>query len=205
MPNRIHFLLFLAALAVALSCGTRTPTRVPAGTPPASLDVKHIRELLQHVAGADLKPAQVEIKSIAPGTGNDNAVVEARIETAFRLQRENGAWKVAEVRLGDRQWESLDLVEAAVQHEKERRTTGLLQRLAEGLEAYRREKGQFVATEDVSVLLDHLAPRYLGNPLRFDWWGSQFVYHGTPSSYQLLSAGPDRKPGTSDDLVVRSQ
>jgi hypothetical protein len=204
MPNRIFFLLLIASLTVSISCGTRTQTRVPTGTPPAGLDVKRIRELLQHLAGAELKPAQVEIKSISPGTGSDNAVVEARVETAFRFQRESGAWKVAEVRLGDRHWESLELVETALRHEKERRTTGLLKRLADGLEAYRREKGQFVSTEDIAVLLDHLAPRYIGNPLRFDWWGTQFVYRGTATSYQLLSAGADRKSDTKDDLVIEN-
>jgi hypothetical protein len=100
--------------------------------------------------------------------------------------------------------ESLDLVETALRHEKERRTTALLQRLAAGLEAYRREQGQFVTTEDIAVLLDYLAPRYLGDPLRFDWWGTQFVYRGTASSYQLSSAGADRKPGTPDDLVIEN-
>lgn len=204
MPNRIFLPLLIVSLAVLISCGTRTQTRVPTGTPPAGLDVKRIRELLQHLAGADLKPAQVEIKSIAPGTGSDNAVVEARVETAFRFQRESGAWKVAEIRLGDRHWESLELVETALRHEKERRTTGLLKRLADGLEAYRREKGQFVSTEDIAVLLDHLAPHYLGDPLRFDWWGTQFVYRGTAASYQLLSAGADRQPGTKDDLVIEN-
>ena len=106
MPKHIFSLLFLVSLAVSLSCGTRTQTRVPTGTPPAGLDVKRIRELLQHLAGADLKPAQVEIKSISPGTGSDNTVVEARVETAYRFQRESGEWKVAEIRLGDRHWES---------------------------------------------------------------------------------------------------
>ncbi len=204
MPNRICLLLLTVTLAVSMSCGTRTQTRVPSGTPPAGLDVKRIRELLQHLAGADLKPAQVEIKSIAPGTGSDNAVVEARVETAFRFQRANGAWQVAEVRLGDRQWESLELVETALRHEKERRTTGLLKRLAEGLEAYRREQGHFIPTEDIGVLLDYLSPRYIGDQLRFDWWGTQFVYRGTATSYQLLSAGADRKPGTKDDLVIEN-
>jgi hypothetical protein len=204
MPKRIFFLLLTMSLVVLISCGTRTQTRVPTGTPPAGLDVKRIRELLQHLAGADLKPAQVEIKSIAPGTGSDNAVVEARVETAFRFQREGGEWKVAEIRLGDRHWESLELVETALRHEKERRTTGLLKRLADGLDAYRREQGQFVPTEDMAVLLDHLAPRYIGNPLRFDWWGTQFVYRGTAASYQLLSAGDDRKPDTKDDLVIEN-
>ena len=163
-----------------------------------------IRQLLQTVGGANLKPQQVEIKSISSGMGADNAVVEARIETAFRFSRASGDWQVAEIRLGDQQWESIELIELAVRHEKERRTTGLLRRVADGLEAYHREKGQFVPTEDFGVLLDYLSPRYLSDPLRFDWWGTQFVYRGSAASYQLLSAGADRKAGTKDDLVIEN-
>lgn len=197
-------LLSFCVVSFQFACGTRIDSRVPTGTPPAGLDVKRVRALLQNVAGANFSAQQIEIKSISSGIGGDNAIVEARVETAFRLSRSSGDWQVAEVRLGDRQWESLDLVETALRHEKERRTTALLQRLAAGLEAYRREQGQFVTTEDIAVLLDYLAPRYLGDPLRFDWWGTQFVYRGTASSYQLSSAGADRKPGTPDDLVIEN-
>lgn len=205
LKRHLLFVLLLSLLfALALACGTRTATRVPSGTPPAGLNVARIRQLLQTLAGANLKQQQVEIKSISNGTGADNAVVEARLETAFRFSRASGDWQVAEIRLGDQQWESVELIELAVRHEKERRTTGLLRRVADGLEAYRREKGQFVPTEDVGVLLDYLAPRYLPDPLRFDWWGTQFVYRGTAAGYQLLSAGADRKAGTKDDLIIEN-
>jgi hypothetical protein len=209
MPKRkkISWLLVTSLLAVGsslLACGTRIDSRIPTGAPPAGLSVKRVRELLQTMGGANLTPEQVEIKSIAGGIGGDNAVVEARIETAFRLSRSSGDWQVAEVRLGDRQWESLELVENAVRHEKERRTAGLLKRLAESLEAYRREKGQFVPAQDMAVLLDYLVPRYLGDPLRFDWWGTQFSYRGTAQEYQLSSAGADRKAGTKDDLILEN-
>lgn len=197
-------LILLLLIAVALACGTRTATRVPTGAPPAGLSVARIRELLQTVAGANLAKQQVEIKSISEGAGSDNAVVEARIETAFRFARAGGDWRVAEIRLGDRQWESIELIETALRHEKERRTTGLLRRVAAGLEAYRRETGQFVPTDDLAVLLDYLAPRYLSDPLRFDWWGTQFVYRGGVANYQLLSAGADRKAGTGDDLIIEN-
>lgn len=209
MPKRkkipvLLLLLTLLAAGWSLACGTRLDSRVPVGTPPEGLSLKRVRELLQGVGGANFKPQQIEIKSISNGVGGDNAVVEARVETAFRLARTNGAWQVAEVRLGDRQWEALDLVETAVRHEKERRTAALLKRLADGLAAYHREQGKFVETEDVAVLLDYLSPRYLTDPLRFDWWGTQFVYQGTANRYQLSSAGADRKAGTKDDLIVEN-
>jgi hypothetical protein len=156
------------------------------------------------MGGANWSSNQIELKSISNGVGSDNAVVEARVETAFRLAKQNGDWHVAEIRLGDRQWESLDLVEIAVKHEKERRTTGLLQRIADGLQAYQREKGQYPASGEISALLDYLAPRYLGDPIRFDWWGTQFSYQGTATTYRLSSAGADRKNGTKDDLTIEN-
>jgi hypothetical protein len=168
------------------------------------LDLKQIRALLQSLGGANLSSQQVELKSIFSGVGADNTVVEARIETAFRLARSGGEWKVAEIRLGDRQWESVELLETALRREKERRTTAMLKRLADGLEAYRRDKGQWVVAAEIAVLLDHLSPQYLSEPLRFDWWGTQFVYRGMAANYQLSSAGADRKPGTADDLVIEN-
>lgn len=202
--KKIVLALGLGLLALGLACGTRPTARIPAGTPPAGLDVNRLRALLAGFADAQLKPQQVEIKSISNGIGGDNAVVEARIETAFRLARTNGDWQIAEIRLGDRQWESLELIETAVRREKERRTAGLLKRLGEALTAYQQEKGQFVATKDFGVLLDYLAPRYLGDPLRFDWWGTPFVYRGTTAQYELRSAGADRKANTADDLILEN-
>ncbi len=205
LKRRILYVLILSLLfALALACGTRMATRTPSGTPPAGLNVARVRQLLQTIGGSNLKPQQIEIKSISTGVGADNAVVEARLETAFRFSRASGDWQVAEIRLGDQQWESIELIETALRQEKGRRTTGLLRRVADGLEAYHREKGQFVPTEDFGVLLDHLSPRYLTDPLRVDWWGTQFVYRGTAGNYQLLSAGADRKAGTKDDLVIEN-
>src|ERR1051325_4531813 len=104
-------LVSLLLILVSLACGTRLAARTPTGTPPPGLDTKRIRELIQNLAGANLKPQQIEIKSISNGVGGDNAIVEARLETTFRLARPGGAWQIAEVRLGDRQWESVELIE----------------------------------------------------------------------------------------------
>jgi hypothetical protein len=166
------------------------------------IGVRKARELLQNIAGANLPKDQVQIKKISSGSTGSEAIVEAQIETAFRLTKEKGEWRIAEVRLGDRQWESFELIEEAVRREKIRRTSALLKQLADGVEAYRKDRGQAPDTDDIARLLDYLSPRYLSPPLRFDLWGKQFEYRGGGGSYRLISAGPDRKSGTSDDLVV---
>jgi hypothetical protein len=169
-----------------------------------ALSAGRARELLRRVGGGERDKDQVRIKSVTPGIGGSDAIVEAQIETAFRFTREGGQWRVAEIRLGDRQWESFELITEAVRREKLRRTAALLRQLGEALEAYRRERGNYVVADEMAVLADHLAPRYLGAPLRFDLWGAEFRYRGTANGYQLVSSGPDRQPGTADDLVLEN-
>ena len=168
-----------------------------------TLSVRQARDLLQHLGGANMSKDQVHIKKIESGAGG-GAIIEAQIETAFRVQNEKTGWRIAEVRLGDRQWESFELIEEAVKREKARRTTALLHIYAEGLTAYQRERGQFAVTDEISELLDYLSPRYIPLPPRFDLWGKEFDYDGSATSYRLASAGPDGKKGTKDDLVLEN-
>ncbi|MGH9801929.1 MAG: type II secretion system protein GspG, partial [Blastocatellia bacterium] len=168
-----------------------------------ALSVRQARDLLQHLAGANLSKDQVQVKKIEAGIGG-GAIIEAQIETSFHLKKEKGDWQIAEVRLGDRQWESFELIEEAVKREKARRTTALLQKIADGLAAYQKERGQFAVTDEIAELLDYLSPRYLSAPPRFDLWGKQFEYRGSASAYMLSSAGPDGKNGTKDDLVIEN-
>ncbi|MFN0112084.1 MAG: type II secretion system protein GspG [Blastocatellia bacterium] len=168
-----------------------------------TLSVRQARELLQHLAGANLTKDQVQVKKIESGFGG-SVVVEAQIETSFRVKKEKSGWQIAEVRLGDRQWESFELIEEAVKREKARRTTALLQKLADGLTAYQKERGQFAVTDEIAELLDFLSPRYLSAAPRFDLWGKQFEYRGSASGYRLSSSGADGKAGTKDDLIIEN-
>lgn len=169
-----------------------------------SLSVRKARELLQHLAGATLNKDQVQIKKIESGIGGGGTIVEAQIETSFRVVKGKDGWEIVEVRLGDRQWESFELIEEAIKREKARRTTSLMQKLTDGLTAYHRERGQYAVTDEIAELLDYLSPHYMSTPIRFDLWGREFDYRGSASGYRLVSAGPDGKKGTADDLVVEN-
>lgn len=194
MKTRGRYYVLLVA-AVLLASGAAVAADV--------IGTRQALELLRHFGGANWSKDQVEIKKIIPGTGSGGGViVEARIETAFRMVKEKRDWRIVEVRFGDQQWESLELVEEAVRREKIRRTQAQLKELSEGLVAYQRDHQQFAVTDDTGQLLDYLAPRYLKAPPRFDLWGKQFQYRGTARKYRLSSSGPDLKPGTGDDLVV---
>lgn len=166
-----------------------------------SISAGDARSLLQHIFGADFKKDQIVIKKV--GSGSD-PIVEAQIETAFRFVRDGRDWKLGEIRLGDRHWESLDLINEAIKKEKTRQTQAMLLKVAASLDAYHQAKGGYVATEEFMKLLDELAPKYLGPIVHLDFWGTPLRYRGGGSSYRLASSGPDRAPDTPDDLIVEN-
>jgi type II secretion system (T2SS) protein G len=164
------------------------------------------REARQRIAEALAldKPDRVRIKNISAGMGGQ-AVVEATVEAAFRLvQEKDGNWRVIEVRTGDRQWESFELINTALRKEKTLRTTADMRTLATALEAFRRERGFYVSADTGSALVDNLAPHYLGVVLRLDAWSHEFQYRGSAESYRLTSLGPDGKSDTGDDIVIEN-
>lgn len=148
-------------------------------------------------------PTRVHIRSISEGMGGQ-AVVEASIDAAFRLEKKDGQWKAVEVRTGDRRWESLELIETAIRKEKTLRTIADMRSLATAIESFRRERGHYIAAETASALLDNLAPRYLGSIIRLDAWSREFQYKGSASGYRLESLGPDGKAGTGDEIVIEN-
>jgi hypothetical protein len=146
----------------------------------------------------------IHIKNISSGIGGQ-AIVEATVDAAFRLEQDKqGNWKAVEVRTGDRRWESLDLIDAAIRKEKILRTTADLRTIATALEAYRRAKGGYVAAESNEKLIDDLSPHYLLQIIRLDAWSREFEYKGTATTYRLASAGPDGKANTGDEIVIEN-
>jgi hypothetical protein len=161
------------------------------------------REAREKVAGAlGVDKNLVHVKSISGGTGND-AVVEVTFDGAFHLVKDkSGDWLVSEVRLGDRNWESLELIQTAVRKEKILRTVAELKALAAALEAFRREHGFYVVADTGSALIDNLAPRYMNSVIRLDAWSHEFQYRGTQTGYRLYSLGPDGRPDTGDEIII---
>lgn len=168
------------------------------------ISVRQARDLIQNIAGANFTKDQVRIKSISEGVGGGGVIVEAQIETAFRLTKGKDGWRIAEARLGAGQWESFELFEEALRREKVRRTNDLLRHIADGLDAYKSERGRFVEADRIAELLDFLSPRYVKSPQRIDLWGKELEYQGSATSYRLISYGPDRKSGTKDDLIIEN-
>src|SRR5262249_5926784 len=146
------------------------------------IGVREARELIQNIAGANLTQDQVRIKNISSGVGGGGVIVEAQIETAFRITKGKDGWRIDEARLGGGQWESFEIIYDALRREKFRLTNELLRRIADGLGAYKSDLGQFVESDRIAVLLDFLSPRYVKSPQRVDLWGKELEYQGSATS-----------------------
>jgi hypothetical protein len=166
------------------------------------LGAREAREKIAQALGLDKSDA-VHIKNIS-STGGD-AIVEAQFDGAFRFTTDKqGNWQAVEVRTGDRKWESIELIQTAIQKEKALRTSADLRTMATALEAYRRDNGSYVQADTCSALIDNLSPKYLGSILRLDAWSHEFAYKGAAGGYRLASLGRDGKPGTDDDIVFEN-
>lgn len=165
------------------------------------LTPKEARRLIARLAGIQLPSDAVRIKDVS-AMGN-SATVTAQVETAFKFDKgSDGKWRVAEIRTGDRRWEDVDLLVKALNVEKSARARAELESVAIALEAFRRERGSYLASKSQAALIDNLTPRFLPRIIRIDPWHQPYEYEGTSSSFVLRSAGPDEKPNTADDVVV---
>jgi Type II secretion system (T2SS), protein G len=132
-----------------------------------------------------------------------SAVAEVVVAATFRLSRDaRGRLVVSEVVLGGETLSDLASLWQGVDARKAALARADLTKLRDALEAFRTERGFYVAAKDSVVLLDNLSPRYLKQLIRIDPWHNPYRYEGTTASYTLASDGPDGKPRTADDLVL---
>jgi hypothetical protein len=148
-------------------------------------------------------PVRVEKPASAFSALGASAVLEAEVEASFDFVRERGRWRVARAHVAGETFDEFDAFTRALDQLKTVRARTDLDALASALEAYRRERGFYAAVVTGSALNDHLSPRYLRAPVRFDPWHRPYEYEGTPAAYVLRSNGPDGKPNTADDVTVR--
>ncbi|HEX8179917.1 MAG TPA: type II secretion system protein GspG [Pyrinomonadaceae bacterium] len=113
-----HSVALICALYVAT-----TTTTVVAQNKLVSKDTA--RKAITRIAGLELKKGDVKVTEVS-GAGATPEVA-ATIKTAFRLrQAADGQWQAVEVRVGDRQWEEIELLAHAAHAE---RTTPLVAQL----------------------------------------------------------------------------
>ena len=185
-------LLLVSIFAVAFTAGATAQSSLSEGT---------ARRLIARVAGIELPTSAVKIRQIS--TLGSAAMVEADVTTAFRFARgDNGDWRVAEIRIGQDRWENVEVLTAALNTQRRALAQSELETMATALEALRRERGFYVVADSQSVLMDHLAPRYLQRIIRLDPWQHFYEYTGTRERFRLRSVGADGRPDTPDDVVI---
>jgi Type II secretion system (T2SS), protein G len=187
-------LLFLGCLTLTACTGAR-------------LSHDEARKKIAEIGRSNLVPAAIEIRRIVSQT-NTQAIAEATITLAFQFKRDNpnAEWRIEAVRLGDREWISLDELLAGINEGRKRATTDAMQRLAEAVEKFRAANGSLPNARDIVGLTDILNPHYMKDLVREDGWGKPILYEVTgPSGFRLTSDGPDGRRGTSDDIVVTAQ
>jgi hypothetical protein len=161
------------------------------------------RKKIASIGQSNLIPDAVEIRRIV-SQSDTSAIAESTVTLAFQFKRpnSNAPWHIDAVRLGDRDWISMDELLAAINEGRRRVTSQAMQQLAAGIEKYKSATGMFPAAKDIVALTDMLHPQYLDVLIREDGWGHPFIYEATANSYQLISLGQDGRRGTPDDIVV---
>lgn len=150
--------------------------------------------------GLALQKEDVEVVKVTQVSGSE-AVVETRLQAAFRMERRDGEWMVRELRLGHGQWEKVETLSRALDRVKSEETARTLDRVAEGIGLYRRTHGRLPAFEDYVALSDLLTPDYVTPLVRLDSWRRPLAALKTESGGILLrSAGPDGRFSTPDDI-----
>ena len=164
------------------------------------------RRKIAEIGRSNLVPDAIEIRRIV-SQSDSQALAEAGVTLAFQFKRDNSnaEWRIDAVRLGDRDWISLDELLAAINDGRRRATIAALQKVAEGISKYRAANGSPPTARDIVSLTDILHPLYVSELVREDGWGHPIEYEVTgASTYRLVSAGADGQRGTADDVVVDS-
>ncbi len=161
---------------------------------------KQVRTSICNLDHMQLSTEQVEVGEIRQI--GDHVVAEVTIKTAVKASKKNGRWTLEEVRIGDRRWEKIEHILAALDQQRIETSLQQLELLSRSIHRYTDLKGQAPQVDRFDALLDILSPQYLGQIIRIDAWSNPFYYRNLSArNYDLRSAGPDGRIGTSDDLV----
>jgi hypothetical protein len=170
----------------------------------ARLSHDEARKKIADIGRSNLIPDAIEIRRIV-SQSDTQAIAEATITLAFQFKRDNpdAEWRIEAVRLGDREWISLDELLAGINEGRRRTTAAAMQKLADAVEKYRAGTGSLPNAGDIVGLTDILHPQYMSELVREDGWGKPILYELVGSAgFRLVSNGPDGLPGTADDIVI---
>jgi hypothetical protein len=161
--------------------------------------------LLGSLLGIKVPSDAVRIQEVAPFAiplaSQPSTTIIAWIQVDARLVNQQAAgWQVSELRTGDRDWISLELVTNALNKTKREMALQEMTEIARALERFRSERGTYIVGDQHKVVIDHLSPHYLKRVIRLDPWHQPYSYEGKADRFAFKSFGPDRKEGTPDDI-----
>ena len=148
--NRLQVLLLLA---LAIFCCPGTPTFAR-----DELSPKQARKLIAKTPGLALKEGLIRVQSVR---SIDAATVQATAEiaTAFRVQKnDKGQWRVADVRTGQEQWESVPMLFSALKSQPANSACDLLETAGKA-DALNNRKARCLLAELLNVQLPSDAVR----------------------------------------------
>lgn len=168
--------------------------------------VKRARCLLGSLLGVQVPSDAVRIQEVTPFSiplaPQPSALVTAWIRFNARLSNGKKGWKVEELRTGTGDWVKLEPLTTALNDLKQQQARAELELIAKALELFRGERGFYVVSDQHSVVIDHLNPRYLAQIIRVDPWHQSYKYEGQRDRFTLRSNGPDGKDNTADDITL---
>ena len=162
---------------------------------------KSLSKSLSSLQIADLHPNDMKVVSFEEHS-NSQALVEADIHTTFLIKKNlRGEWEVVSIRWGDRRWEDARFFSEALNEARQRAVTSDFEKLSRAIEKFQSENKELPSAENIAALNDLLYPHYMTEPVRLDPWSNEYRFQLTSRhSYIILSAGPDRRFGTPDDI-----
>ncbi len=179
-------------------------TLILAGCAGPRLSSQEARQQISAIGASELVPDAVEIRRIVSQSDTE-AIAESTITLAFQFKKDSpaGEWRVAGVRMGDRDWINVTELVAAVNEGRRRDTAASLEKVVAGINGYRQTNGSIPAARDIVSLTDLLHPLYMSDLIRVDGWGEPLDFEVTgAATFRLASKGADRAGGTNDDIVV---
>src|SRR5262245_50061805 len=143
----------------------------------ARLSQDEARKRIAQVGAGTVVPGQIEIRRIV-SQNDTTAIAETNVMFAFQFKKDKASnqWRVEAVRLGDRDWISLDELIAAIDDSRRRQTLKMMEKLAAGIANYRQRNGALPQASDVVTLTDVLHPQYMSDLIRLDAWGHPIQY-----------------------------
>jgi hypothetical protein len=183
----MKFLYLLFPVLLLSACGGR------------NIHTGKARDILISSPQETLEKEDIDVVKVIQSSGSE-AIIETKLNTAFRIEKVGGKWEVREVRLGHGQWEKIGNLMRTLELVKVEETRDMLDKIAQSIQAYRKATGALPEFTDYISLSDKLSPKFMTSLIRLDAWRRPLGASRTNDTIVIWSNGPDGNPGSSDDI-----